>query len=379
QPEAIAARIQPGKTSPSQAAAVLRQLDAYTAAFGDTKSAISAAPTSDALRDALEAARKGAPAPVATAAPEAKLDDFGRRVVEAREHKGEILRCSADGRGGTLSYLEALKRLKRNMILQLEAGAYPDDPILTPGVYLEFEPNVVGNITVSAARCVVRKATQAIVHFKPAAPGDELLAVDSEISIECHRGGAASLFNCIVNVHWISGDTKIYFRHCTFVFRPAEFAISTAGDSTSIRLDDCVAWCDRGAAFGIGKPHPGTVFVECRRCLLPGRMGVLADNTASGSTSMGTPVPASSFKLVDCVQKDEDAVKTFVRGRIATVLGFHSGARGLAAGGRDPGAWLDEDATIRPLDPAIPAAKSNSGRRPGTAPRTPSGESPAVR
>lgn len=141
---AVAERVMPSRVNVAQATLALRQLDAYAAAFADTQHAKAGEPVLAVLRTALEEARKGiAPViPVAPAKPP-KLDDFTKRILAARAHTGEVIRCSPAGEGGLPSFNDAVKMLKRGSVLVMTEGAYRDlNPISTHEVFLQSEGNV---------------------------------------------------------------------------------------------------------------------------------------------------------------------------------------------------------------------------------------------
>lgn len=377
QPAAITERLQPGKITVAQASAALRQLDAYAAAFGDTQFVKSAADTLAMLRPALEAAKKGVI--LAAPAPVQKLDEFTKLVLAARVHTGEVVRCSPTGGNGVPSYDEAVKHLKPGTILRLIEGSYRKRTINVRRITLETEGEVAADITILADGCVMRGVRVPKFLLRIAAHADSpisFLVVDSnpgQVDVSTHNFLYG--FNSMITLTKLGAGARAQFRHCTFMKSNLPGLILLAGDARQLIIEDCLLAADDRLPVQLQMPDLTTkpeIVVECVRSVMYSKdgLGTREWGRERTQTQFAETGDDRIFRFSECVTKAPEIVRHGAGGG-SYALAANSPGKGIAAGGRDPGALLDAQGNILPLDPVPPTTG------PGIAPKPPASVPPA--
>jgi hypothetical protein len=104
--EAVAERVGPGKTTIAQASAVLKQLEAYARRMATRRMRRPLRPDRGASRGARGGTERRGAVVVGGRCADTEADSFAKRVLAARAHTGEVIRCSPKGDNGTLMSLK---------------------------------------------------------------------------------------------------------------------------------------------------------------------------------------------------------------------------------------------------------------------------------
>jgi hypothetical protein len=293
------------------------------------------------------------------------LDDFAKRVIEARARTGKVIRCSPAGGGGTVTIDEALKLLRPGMILRLAQGKYPRRDIGTRRITLEAEDDVTADISLRGDDCVVRGIQGRSIQVRLTPTEGESVSscfVDSQM-MEFNVAGDSRLyvFNSLLQCPKFSKGVEALFRHCTFLKTGHRGLLEVTGDARRLVLEDCLMAVPERAIIQLRTADlrtPVSVIVECVRSALYSEVGLGLRRW--DQDRQYTPFSAtgddSIFRLSNCVTSMTKVVLFDSSPYPTYSLAATSPGKGIAAGGRDPGALLDEKGNLLPLDPALPAA-----------------------